>query len=584
MIQKNLIGKTILGYTVNEMLGSGAFGTVYKVIKKDVSGEYVRALKHITIPNERQYESILNSMGGDVSKVDGYFLGMLKDIVSEIRILNDLSEKGAQNIVRYYEHSIEESGRPKRYDIYILMEYLTPLADFIKKEEFTVRDVVNLGTDILYALNLCHVNGVIHRDVKDDNLFISSKGEYKIGDFGVSKVLKDSSKAESMKGTPNFLAPEVYLGKESYTKSVDFYSLGIVLYRLMNYNRNPFLPQYPSMFHTADEDKAFEKRMRGDTPGLPLLGGEFIGAVIVKSISKSSERYQTAKEFIDALQGALNQTSADILSQSVKISIIASAQIDKKQERKMYQSTIGEIVSNTYMEETIGDTYSSSINKYLFETVGEVGGESSGHSSIVSSACVQQTKEENSEVDINNGMSLGTRDVTLENKSSTKKIRKQAYSEFEKILKITMDNRCSMEGDNASQKRGFENVYITDQIIPVGDISAPKLFKRKKSIVLAKNLYDLKEMSRRHYKNPIELPNARFEKYYFDLMARGYIRNVEYYLVTQPDKVCGRERLFIFKNPSGTANPPIFIPEGKKVNKLYKEFKKIFGARFNFED
>ena len=75
------------------------------------------------------------------------------------------------------------------------------------------------------GLQSCHNNGVIHRDIKDDNIFVSDKGEYKIGDFGVSKVLKDSSKAESLKGTPNFLAPEVYLGKEGYTKSVDLYSL-----------------------------------------------------------------------------------------------------------------------------------------------------------------------------------------------------------------------------------------------------------------------------------------------------------------------------------------------------------------------
>ena len=63
---------------------------------------------------------------------------------------------------------------------------------------------------------------------KGENIYKRKDGRYKIGDFGVSKILKDSSKAESLKGTPNFLAPEVYLGKEGYTKSVDLYSLGIL--------------------------------------------------------------------------------------------------------------------------------------------------------------------------------------------------------------------------------------------------------------------------------------------------------------------------------------------------------------------
>lgn len=85
MPQTNLMGKVILGYTVTEKLGSGAFGTVYKVQKENPSGLYVRALKHITIPTEKQYNSVLNSMGGDVSKADNYFSEMLKSIVSEIK-------------------------------------------------------------------------------------------------------------------------------------------------------------------------------------------------------------------------------------------------------------------------------------------------------------------------------------------------------------------------------------------------------------------------------------------------------------------------------------------------------------------
>ena len=125
------------------------------------------------------------------------------------------------------------------------MEYLTPLEDFIQGTDFLVRDVVKLGLDVLNGLQSCHNNGVIHRDIKDDNIFVSDKGEYKIGDFGVSKVLKDSSKAESLKGTPNFLAPEVYLGKEGYTKSVDLYSLGIPVLQTSKLQQKSFPSSFP---------------------------------------------------------------------------------------------------------------------------------------------------------------------------------------------------------------------------------------------------------------------------------------------------------------------------------------------------
>lgn len=370
MAQINLVGKSILGYKVTEKLGEGAFGTVYKVVKTNVSGRYVRALKHITIPTEKQYSSILNSMGGDVSKADNYFEGLLKNIVSEIQILNELSQNGVQNIVRYYENDIEETSSPKRYDIYILMEYLTPLEDYIESREFIVHDVVKLGLDILNGLQSCHENKIMHRDIKEENIFVSDKGEYKIGDFGVSKVLKDSSKAESLKGTPNFLAPEVYLGKEGYTKSVDLYALGIVLYRLLNYNRNPFLPSFPQQFFSDDENKAFEERMSGKTPDNPSLGGKQIGNVIVKSISNSAERFQNAQEFRYALELAVSNTSADILDEKIKF-YVNSEKVIQDSNPKEYAKTIGEdkafIVEEHIEEQEIND-----INAKLFESMGEI--------------------------------------------------------------------------------------------------------------------------------------------------------------------------------------------------------------------
>lgn len=372
MAQTNLLGKNILGYTVSEKLGSGAFGTVYKVVKSNAAGQYVRALKHITIPTEKQYNSVLSSMGGDVSKADNYFSQMLNNIVSEIRILNDLSEKGVQHIVRYYENDILVTDSPRRYDIFILMEYLTPLEDFIQSADFLVRDVMKLGLDVLYGLQSCHNNGVIHRDIKDDNIFVSDKGEYKIGDFGVSKVLKDSSKAESLKGTPNFLAPEVYLGKEGYTKSVDLYSLGIVLYRLLNYSRNPFLPRFPEQYFSQDEDAAFEERMSGKTPELPALGGDAIGRVIVKSISNSTERFQTADEFIDALEQAIDQTRPEIFNEKIKFGISSYVESTEEPKAKQYSATLGETVPDSVPEECSEDEHSISINRHLFDSIGEV--------------------------------------------------------------------------------------------------------------------------------------------------------------------------------------------------------------------
>lgn len=230
MAQKNLMNQTILGYKVVEKINSGAFGTVYKVEKTDLSGRTTRALKHIAIPSEKQYMAVLNSMGGDYAKADNYFSDKLKDIVSEIKILKELSENEVKHIVRYYESDIVVTESPKRFDVFILMEYLTPLEDYISSHDFTVKDVLSLAFDVLEGLQACHENKVWHRDIKDDNIFVSKNNGYKIGDFGVSKVIKNSSRAESLKGTPNYLAPEVYLGKSGYTQSVDLYSLGIVLY------------------------------------------------------------------------------------------------------------------------------------------------------------------------------------------------------------------------------------------------------------------------------------------------------------------------------------------------------------------
>ena len=363
-----MIGKEILGYRVDEKIGSGGFGTVYKVSKTNAAGTYVRALKHITLPTKKQYASVLNSMGGDYAKADNYFVGVLNDIVSEIRILSTLSESGTQNIVRYYENDIIETQSPKTYDIYILMEYLTPFPDYFDNRSFTVKDVIRLGKDILTALISCHGKNIIHRDIKDDNIFVSPDGVYKLGDFGVSKALKDKSRAESVKGTPNFIAPEVYLGKEKYDNTVDIYSLGIVLYKLLNKSRNPFLPAFPAPYSTDDEDAAFEARMSGKIPELPVGAQNELGQAIIKAIMPREQRYNSANEFLAELQHAEQNLSETDLAEVVNVVIPT--------ERNPQNTAPSINARNNHFDETVGgdgfshmdETIAPATDKHLFET------------------------------------------------------------------------------------------------------------------------------------------------------------------------------------------------------------------------
>ena len=328
-----MVGENILGYNVDEEIGSGRFGTVYKVSKTNAAGTYVRALKHISIPTKKQYTQILNSMGGDRLKVDAYFNEILSRLVGEIKINNDLSSLGVKNIVRYYEHDIVERNNPKGYDVYILMEYLTPLSDYVFQKEIKVKDVIKMGKDILTALIYCHNHNIIHRDIKDDNIFVSEDGIYKLGDFGESKLNNNTSQATSIKGTPNYIAPEVYMGEESYDETVDLYSLGTVLYKLLNKSRIPFLPKYPFKYTSEDENIAFSRRMKGDVPDLPYDAQNILGEAIIKAICGKNNRYKSDKEFYDALSKVESKLSNEELNTVINRGLIYPEEMGEVDER-----------------------------------------------------------------------------------------------------------------------------------------------------------------------------------------------------------------------------------------------------------
>lgn len=312
-----MIGQKVFGYRVEELIGKGTFATVYKVKKENESGTYVRALKRIVIPDEEQYTKVWNAMGHDKRKTDLYFQDVFEETMQEIQLMHAFTENGVKNIVACYENDVIRHSSPLRYEIYILMEYLTPLSDYISKNDITVEELINLGVQILDALEVCHANHIIHRDIKEANIFVAANGICKLGDFGVAVIQNEQKMVSSMKGTAGYMAPEVYHNSEKYDESVDLYSLGMVLYKLGNHMRSPLMPPYPQGFTTQDSRNALKERMNGSSLPLPDAVPKNLGRVILKALETKKLRFHSAEEFRYELFKVKESLSEEQLKMSV---------------------------------------------------------------------------------------------------------------------------------------------------------------------------------------------------------------------------------------------------------------------------
>jgi serine/threonine-protein kinase len=144
------------------------------------------------------------------------------------------------NVVRVYDVGEDDDGRP-----FIAMEYVEgeTLADLVSRRGLLpAREVAELGIQACRALAAAHEAGLVHRDVKPQNLLLRSDGVLKLGDFGVAVGLESTrlTMAGTVLGTAAYLAPEQARGEE-VTAAADVYGLGAVLYELLTGRppRNP---------------------------------------------------------------------------------------------------------------------------------------------------------------------------------------------------------------------------------------------------------------------------------------------------------------------------------------------------------
>ena len=284
-------------WKIVKYLGGGAYGKVYE-IERNISGMQERAaLKIVSRPKDESEIEEDDKNGYDHESIVVKYTEILQDYIQEYKLMKEL--QGQSNIVSCDDFALEKNPNGIGGKIYIRMELLTPLQKVTKERLLSEEEVIKLGKDICKALILCENRNIIHRDIKPDNVMISSFGDYKLGDFGVSKVMGHTT-AGTMTGTEGYIAPEV-LHMEKYGKEVDIYSLGIVMYWLLNNRRMPFI-EATGKLTPSKVNEASMRRYQGEKIPAPYNGSAELKQIVLKACEyRPKDRYTSAQEMYDAL-------------------------------------------------------------------------------------------------------------------------------------------------------------------------------------------------------------------------------------------------------------------------------------------
>ncbi|MEA4847808.1 MAG: protein kinase [Clostridiaceae bacterium] len=333
-------------WKVDKLIGQGVDCEIYSVYKEEWGKRYISTVKFMSFSVSKNDISEAQAIGIDRAAMPEYFKSLLANVQNEIELMYKL--RGNSNIVTYEDHGIYEKKGNSGWDVLIRMEYLQALPDFLMGRELERLEAVRLGIDICKALEACVKENIIHRDIKDSNIFVSPRGEFKLGSFSMAKELSKGGRTVLTALNPLYMAPELYK-EQAYDFSVDLYSLGMVMYKLLNKGRLPFLPLPPEAITVDDTERSVARRMSGEKLALPADAGESLGTIILKACSYDRrDRYKSPAEFRQKLERLL-KAEAKIAAGCQVVRITADkedAGISKKNAEELERAAVVEIAAS----------------------------------------------------------------------------------------------------------------------------------------------------------------------------------------------------------------------------------------------
>jgi serine/threonine protein kinase len=303
-----MIGREILNYRMEKVIGEGGMGTVYKA-------------SHTKIPNRIAAIKVLKSNFLNNDNLKNRFR-------REMEIMANMSH---ENIIKLEQFDEDDMG------MYLIMEYFEGLEidDYLKSVIgiFPEEKAKPVMIQILRALDFAHKQGIVHRDIKPSNILINSDGtKIKILDFGIAKMKDDMSmqtKSGAQIGTVFYMSPEQVLGKELDARS-DIYALGITFYQMLT-GLNPYFDlntEYEIYNKITKEDLADPREIY---PGI----SEDMVNILKKALAKDpANRFETCADFISALKGEVH------IEPIAAASSVASSNSTKNETKSSFYITL----------------------------------------------------------------------------------------------------------------------------------------------------------------------------------------------------------------------------------------------------
>lgn len=292
-----------------KQIGSGTDGKVYSIVRKNADGsEEHSVLKMIRLGENRSEKKSFNTIvekdesdGSDES----FYETVIKNITDNIAVIQKVDN--GKRFVKYEQWETRRTSDGKGYAILIRLERARSLTDLLSEFSFTLDETLRIGVSICRSLVRCRDFGYIYPNLKPENILFDEKGICKLGDFGSFSCLEPSKSSLAFKRTRYYMAPE-FIATGNVNSTVDTYSLGLVLYSLINRGRLPFTEPYPQKVTVSSLDDSMKRRLSGEELPEPALCDEALFRIIKKACAyKVEERYLSPKQMLSDLKNALEK-------------------------------------------------------------------------------------------------------------------------------------------------------------------------------------------------------------------------------------------------------------------------------------